>query len=693
MIKRYLLVFFTLLLLLCPLSACRSSAGSSGGTTEPDTVVPSEEIDLCEYVIIRPADADEQVMAAAVKLRTAIRNQGISIMIEDDGAATGTRSDGKKELLIGKTNRAESAALASEAPEESWIVGVENGKLVIWADRNVYLDDAVEYVTGELLRDGSAFSVSSRFRHISEQYPVLNIVKDGKSSYKIIRTEDTANYITDLALSVRSVISEVSGVEIPVEYDMYSDPADADAWEILIGQTNRAQSADVLNDSSVDSYSVSVVGHRIVLNSYSLNGTIKAVEEFNELLRKNADEKKDLILPEKLLRQNGSLEGVRQVPAPEGLSVTGAYRGLDDTFERIYGGATEQNFSAYCSVLEQKGYTLYDENRIAQNLFAVYTKGNETVYVSFQAFDSSLRIISETVSALLPVQASTYEKVTDSALMQISFDDEAGNFGMGYVITLEDGSYLIVDGGGANDGDAEKLFGYLSENNRRADGRIVISAWILTHEHSDHIGGFLSFAQKYAGNVTLERLLWNMVPYYEAKGYAGAYYGKIQNAAAAFGNVELIKIHAGQKAVFANAEIDFLFTPEQLAPYRIIEMNETSLVFRVKISDKTVLFLADISTMADGKRNSAASLLFQMYGAELKSDICQIGHHGWNGGSVDIYNAVAPDIILWPVEESRWEKVSQYSTSKHLLKMVEDGIIKQMYVAKDGQVILLLKAS
>ena len=157
--------------------------------------------------------------------------------------------------------------------------------------------------------------------------------------------------------------------------------------------------------------------------------------------------------------------------------------------------------------------------------------------------------------------------------------------------------------------------------------------------------------------------------------------------------MELIKIHAGQKAVFANAEIDFLFAPEQLAPYRIIEMNETSLVFRVKISDKTVLFLADISTPADGKRNSAVSLLFQMYGAELKADICQIGHHGWNGGSVDIYNAVAPDIILWPVEESRWEKVSQYSTSKHLLKMVAEGIIKQMYVAKDGQVILLLKAS
>lgn len=624
------------------------------------------------------------------ELRTAIRSLGISIMAEADNSTSGERTDGKKEIFVGKTNRAESAALSAELTEERYTVGMMNQKLVICAFRNAYLEDAVQYVTDTLFAGATSVSLDEHFRYNSESYPVLELVKEGKSNFTIIRAETAANYITDLALSVRSAVKEVTGVEIPVEFDLYTDPDAADAYEILIGSTNRKQSAQALDGISIDAYSVAVSGNRIIVNSHSLNGVIKGVEALNALLRQNADESRSLTLPVKQVMQLGQLDGILDAPAPDGLSVMGAYRGLDNTFERIWGGATEQSFSAYCQKLEQAGYVLYDENSIAQNRFAEYTKGTELVSVSFLPFDGSLRVISEKATSLLPLQAGSYDHVADPALMQMSFDDEAGNFGMGYVFTLEDGSYLIIDGGGRNTGDAERLFQYLQENNRRTDGRILIRAWILTHEHYDHVCGFQVFAQKYAGDVTLERLLWNMVPYYEAKEEAGFYYSQLQSAAQSFGNVEIIKVHAGQRAQFANAELEILFTPELLAPYQITEMNDTSLILRVKISGKTILFLADASTPTNGQQNTAVSLLYKMYGAELKADICQVGHHGWNGGSTDIYNAVAPEIILWPVEGSRWETVCQYPTSKQLLKMVEEGSIKQMYVAKDGQVVLPL---
>lgn len=99
-----------------------------------------------------------------------------------------------------------------------------------------------------------------------------------------------------------------------------------------------------------------------------------------------------------------------------------------------------------------------------------------------------------------------------------------------------------------------------------------------------------------------------------------------------------------------------------------------------------MLFLADISTLA--RADSAVKVVYGLYGGELKSDILQVGHHGWNGGSDDIYHAVLPETALWPVEASRWNTVSRYQTSKTLLELQKQGVIKHLYVAKDGEVTL-----
>ena len=43
------------------------------------------------------------------------------------------------------------------------------------------------------------------------------------------------------------------------------------------------------------------------------------------------------------------------------------------------------------------------------------------------------------------------------------------------------------------------------------------------------------------------------------------------------------------------------------------------------------------------------------YGTELKSDVLQLTHHGFNGACFDINKLVDPDICLWACDGFRFE--------------------------------------
>ena len=65
----------------------------------------------------------------------------------------------------------------------------------------------------------------------------LEIVKDGKSNYVIIRGEDADKAELDSAVKLRAAIKESTGVELEISNDgeMETD------FEILVGRTNRSE--------------------------------------------------------------------------------------------------------------------------------------------------------------------------------------------------------------------------------------------------------------------------------------------------------------------------------------------------------------------------------------------------------------------------------------------------------------------
>ena len=111
--------------------------------------------------------------------------------------------------------------------------------------------------------------------------------------------------------------------------------------------------------------------------------------------------------------------------------------------------------------------------------------------------------------------------------------------------------------------------------------------------------------------------------------------------------------------------------------------NNTSTVIRMTMDGSTVLFAADAEA-------TVSALLVKMYGSALKSDVLQVNHHGYSGGTIPFYNSVAPSYLLWTTSNEAFEKrvsgvkyqwisAAAVSSNKHVYDMV--GGAEKCFVA------------
>ena len=162
----------------------------------------------------------------------------------------------------------------------------------------------------------------------------------------------------------------------------------------------------------------------------------------------------------------------------------------------------------------QNGYTQTEIYAPNGNIFSTLSNGKEIIHVSYINYNNSLKILSDPLTeSVYKVEDPSYTRITDSSLAIIPLDyshrEISDAHGMSYIITLEDGRFIIIDGGYddyVKDGikkeprDAEIIYEYLQKNNKRKD-KITVAAWIFTHSHEDHYGAFLKFNRLYKDNV------------------------------------------------------------------------------------------------------------------------------------------------------------------------------------------------
>ena len=663
------LLMAVLLFSVCFLTSCKDKNGSDDST--------GDVIKLSEYQIVHPKSASEKVTAAAETLKKGL---SVDLAVTDDSAAA---DESKKEILLGLTDRAETTAALEEIPAGKYGIAVRGNKIIILAREDAILGDAVQYFLN-LCGNKSEIELADNYLHLSDAYPFLNIVTNGKSNYTIVSGANAPEAVGTLVTQIREAIYNLTGVRnISMEPDSYGNANERTKLEIVVGDTNREVSGEALSGAGADAYCIKVIGNSIVINAHSAAGLKAAVDAFIEALKANvsADKKSIAILLQNDL--TGTVDGIIPgIPTPAGLGALSGYKSLNG-FEYVYEKAAESDYTTYLNTLTGAGYTKHDDNTIGTNKFATYKKDSTAVYVSFHAFDSTLRVIAESFTALPNTTPETVTKVTESTLTQIGLTgvgEKNGiarkNTGMGYVLTLEDGSYIIVDGGGKYGDDEVNLFNFLKENNKRTDGKIVIAAWIFTSSADEHTGVFVDFTNEksYFEQVTLNQVVYNFAPGYEISG-SDSVVSNMEACVAKYTGAKTIIAHAGQRIMAGNAEIEILFTHEMLSPYFVENAGNASTVFRIKVGGQKVLFLGDIAKVSKKSEKEAVDLLIAMYGSELASDVVQMANHGVNGGSVELYTLINPILAFCPVIEEDWNAAAATETTKLIVEWSESKLV------------------
>lgn len=371
------------------------------------------------------------------------------------------------------------------------------------------------------------------------------------------------------------------------------------------------------------------------------------------------------------------------------------------TFETLFGEACEpcesdgcttvsirgtklSEFRAYQSALLSRGAALHAENKIADNLFATYVLTADTgealtVHLVYYPVRGNTRIVwskkgflpehSDAVFASGTVRTSILQYARNGVY---NSQPATGAPGMSYLITLADGSFLIIDGGPrqreqhftkafvngewvdsvpGEEHDCDKLYRLLCE--RTPEGKKpVIAAWFITHGHSDHTDLAGDFLRKYKDKIDV-RVAAYCLPdplQYPTKNEKNEIlHLTVQHIKTGF---ELVgathwEIHTGQRMSFPGCEVEILHTPEDYFPTPFAWGNHSSSAFRLKFKGKTFMVLGDCE-------KDICQQMSYLFGKELKSDILQITHHGANGGYTALNAIIDPDICLWSIDAWRF---------------------------------------
>lgn len=192
-------------------------------------------------------------------------------------------------------------------------------------------------------------------------------------------------------------------------------------------------------------------------------------------------------------------------------------------------------------------------------------------------------------------------------------------------------------------GDTDNLIKYIKQNNNRVD------YWFLTHAHNDHTGAFTQIANNNS-EIEIENIyvsLNDKTWYEENEPQRAEFSSYLINTL----NKESIKNKV--KTPMINEIIDIDGIKTEILGVRnpeIIENsgNEQSMVIKFDTGNKTLLILGDTGEKSSKK-------LLENQKEKLKSDIVQMAHHGQAGATKELYEAVSPQICLWPTPEWLWD--------------------------------------
>ena len=411
-------------------------------------------------------------------------------------------------------------------------------------------------------------------------------------------------------------------------------------YEIIFDVTNRSESAEFTDSLAYNEYGLKICENKILLGGRredAIKMTAEMLISAVEYVRHGGK------TAELDSFYRGAFDSVPNAPRMDGL--TGVTDAAYGAYLLLKENADEVDFETYIEKLEKAGYKKHAENKMASLFCVTYHNDEAIVNVTYSGEDRSLRAVVDPKSEkkLPTVEAVGYTPVCKTSLSQL---DPAKTGWMCYVFKQDNGEFLVFDSGG--NGAHKFIHDSLLELN--GGEHVTVSAWIFSHFHCDHIGGFLEMGdrEEYMKDITVKRIIHNF-PQKQVTDTA-LNPGDQNNLARWPGVVartgaEVSHARTGEKYRFGNIEVEFIFTFEDLMPMHLIadRTNPTSSVASVTVEGQRFLITGDCC-------GEATRLMVKRYGDWLKTDFMQVPHHGYGDGgtAIEFYEYADAPYVLYP---------------------------------------------
>ena len=253
---------------------------------------------------------------------------------------------------------------------------------------------------------------------------------------------------------------------------------------------------------------------------------------------------------------------------------------------------------------------------------------------------------------------------------------------MSFVVTTKSGKVIVFDGGTEHDTE------HLKEVLRAKGGRV--SAWFITHPHSDHVGALTKILQDANSGITIDAVYYNFQPqerYNTNEAYRADMVAQCRSAIETLPESARHTVHKGDNIAIDDVTVNVMNDPYLSS---VNSINNSSIAYRLDVSSRRVLFLGDMGVQAG---NQLVAEYANNPGA-LQADIVQMAHHGQQGVGRNVYEVVKPTICLWPTPIWLWENNNGGGLNSGNWRTLEvRGWMRQLgvkthVVAKDGDQVL-----
>ena len=246
---------------------------------------------------------------------------------------------------------------------------------------------------------------------------------------------------------------------------------------------------------------------------------------------------------------------------------------------------------------------------------------------------------------------------------------------MSYVLQSNGGKLMVIDGG--TTGDAVYLRGFLAALGNR------VHTWFVSHAHFDHYDALTAILNK-PGKLKIDEIhaslpTENWIKENEPRSLARAL---AFNKAVKNSGHRVLELTIGQVLFLDEIRVEILAVKNPEIKYNGV--NNSSVVMKVFMHDKTILFTGDLGIEGGQK------LMESPQAKCLCADYVQMSHHGQNGVDEAFYKAVGAKYCFWPTPRWLWENNNGKGKGSGPWKtLVVRGWmdkldIKKHYVSADG---------